>query len=312
MIEEMCAELAGLSAKLERKKKIDSMLQNLQIEENDLAQRERHLKSALSREQTDVDRLERTTATSILYSILGKKEDRLDKEQQEAYAARLKYDAVVRQLDDCRIRIDELCREKDSLSDCDGRYKEVFAKLQELLREDSTYAKRLCALERRLGETVSQLKELDEAISAGSAAMRQIDSIENNLGSANSWGTWDLLGGGLISDLAKHSHLNEAQDGVEHLQVLLNRFHAELADIRIDTKMGNINIEGFLRFADYFFDGLIADWSVLSHIHASQESVHNVKVQVADALSKLSAIKTARTAEKADVEKQIAALVTSV
>ena len=309
MIEDMRAQLAGLSAKLERGKKIDAMLESLQREQRNLAQSEQFLKTVLFREKADVERLERTTATSIIYAMLGKKDEKLDKEQQEAYAAKLKYDAAARQLDDCKMRIDELRREKESLSDCREQYDTVFAGLQALLRDDPAYADRLCALERQRGEVQNQLRELDEAISAGDAAMWQVRSIEDSLGSAEGWGTWDLLGGGLISDLAKHSHLDDAQAGAEHLQVLLSRFHTELADVYINPQMGAVNVDGFLRFADYFFDGLIADWSVLSRIHESQESVTRVRQQVGDALSKLHTLKAVRAGEKAAVEKQIAELV---
>ncbi|MGE4484194.1 MAG: hypothetical protein AB7C97_03650 [Oscillospiraceae bacterium] len=309
MIEDMRAQLAALSAKLERMKKVDSMLENLQREEQNLAQSEKFLKTVLSKEEADVGRLERTTAASVIYSMLGKRDAKLDKEQQEAYAARLKYDSAARQLDDCKMRMDELRRERESLADCRDQYDKVFAGLQELLRENPDYAERLCALERQRGEAQSQLKELDEAISAGDAAMWQVNSIENSLGSAEGWGTWDLLGGGLISDLAKHSHLDDAQAGAEHLQILLSRFQTELADVYINPQLGAVNVEGFLRFADYFFDGLIADWSVLSHIHDSQASVARVKQQVGDALSKLHTLKSVRAGDKAAVEKQIAELV---
>ena len=217
MIEKMRAELAELSAGLQRGRKIDAMLQSLQEEEQSLARRGQELKAILSKEEADVERLEKTTASSILYAILGKKDDKLDEEQREAYAARLKYDAAVRQLDDCKARIDRLRREKSTFADCAGRYDRVFSDLRELLRKDPAYAERLCALERQRGEITGQLKELEEAIRAGGDAMRQIDGIESSLGSAEGWGTWDLLGGGLISDLAKHSHLDEAQAGAERL-----------------------------------------------------------------------------------------------
>jgi hypothetical protein len=310
MIEELRAELAGLSTQMERGKKIDSMLQSLKNEEWELAQHERDLKAVLSKEEDDVGRLERTTAASLLYSFLGMKFERLEKEQQEAYAAKLKYGAAVRQLDDCRARMAELRTERDSFSGCAGQYERAFSKLKELLREEPSHAERLCAMERLRGEAAGQLRELDEAISAGNAAMAQIGSIENCLGSAERWGTWDLIGGGLISDMAKHSKLDEAQAGAEQLQVLLSRFHTELADVRIDAQMGALNIGGFLRFSDYFFDGLIADWTVLSRIRDSLASVHRVKRQVDGVLTKLHALKAARAAEKADVEKRIAELVT--
>lgn len=49
-----------------------------------------------------------------------------------------------------------------------------------------------------------------------------------------------------------------------------------------------VNIDGFLRLADYFFDGLFADWTVLDQISRSQEQVKNTKRQLEGVLSKLN------------------------
>jgi hypothetical protein len=140
--------------------------------------------------------------------------------------------------------------------------------------------------------------------------MRQIGAIEDSLKSAEGWGTWDLFGGGLISDMAKHSHLDTAQANAEQLQILLRRFKAEMADVYVDASLGAVNIDGFLRFADFFFDGLIADWTVLRRIRDSQNSVSRIKQQVNDALWKLSRLKTTRDEEKAALDDQITELVT--
>lgn len=310
-IDELRADLAGLSDKMERKKKIETMLTSLQNKERELSRHVQSLGAALAKENADVERLEKTTVTSILYSMLGKIDEKLSREQQEAFAAKLKYDAAARQLDDCRAQMNELCRERDSLSGCAGQHNRVFGELMEQLRADPAYAERLCSLEQRRGMADRQLKELEEAVAAGNAAMCQIESVQSSLGSAESWGTWDLLGGGLISDMAKHSHLDNAQDAAEELQILLSRFHTELADVAVNPNFGAVNVDGFLRFADYFFDGLFADWSVLSRIHDSQESIQQIRRQVKDALEKLSGLKAARIAEKDAIEKQIADMVTN-
>ena len=60
------------------------------------------------------------------------------------------------------------------------------------------------------------------------------------------------------------------------------------------------------------FDRLIADWTVLSRIHKSRESVSRVRSQVSDALSRLRFIRAARENEKAALEKELAALVRGV
>ena len=121
----------------------------------------------------------------------------------------------------------------------------------------------------------------------------------------------DMLGGGLLTDLAKHSHMDEAQAGAEHLQVLLSRFKTELADVHITVQTGQVNVDGILRFADFFFDGLIADWTVLSRIHDSQASVSQVEEQVSSALSRLESLRRSRETEKARNEQDLEVLVQS-
>lgn len=310
MLEELRARLNGLSEKIERTKKIDAMLKALQSRESELRKREHDIKSILVREEKDVDRLERTTATSLFYSLFGQRTERLNKEQMEAYAAKLKYDAAVRQLDDCRAQMADLQAEKQSNAGCDGEYRQVFAELRSRLSEDPSSFEKLGALERQRGGAAAQIKELNEALDAGYAVMAQIHTIEDSLRSAENWGTWDLLGGGLLSDIEKHSKLDEAQEQAEQLQLLLSRFHAELADIRIDGQMAALNINGFQRFADFFFDGLIADWSALTHIHESQDSVLRVKRQVSEVLEKLTAMKAGQSAANVALEQEISDLVT--
>ena len=57
-------------------------------------------------------------------------------------------------------------------------------------------------LEKELGYITNQIREVSEATAAGRSARESADSILTSLGSAESWGTWDLFGGGMISDFA--------------------------------------------------------------------------------------------------------------
>ena len=102
-------------------------------------------------------------------------------------------------------------------------------------------------------------KELLEAIAAGSDALNTVNVILDELGDAEVWATWDMFGGGMISDLAKHSHLDSAQHNVSLLQSQLRRFRTELADVGSAADGMQVSIDGFMRFANYFFDGFFAD-----------------------------------------------------
>jgi hypothetical protein len=120
---------------------------------------------------------------------------------------------------------------------------------------------------------------------------------------------WDMLGGGLISDLAKHSHIDNAKYEAEQAQKLLRRFRSELADIRISDDI-HIETGGFAKFADFFFDGLIADWFMQSKIQNSHESVSQVRSQVRSVLNKLSSLESQESSRIRKAETEIKELIT--
>ena len=155
------------------------------------------------------------------------------------------------------------------------------------------------------------IEEKKEALDAGQDALTTADQIAASLDSAEGWGTWDLLGGGLVADLAKHGHLDDAQASVEYLQSQLRRFKTELADVTIAADF-QVNIDGFLRVADYLFDGIFADWAVLDQIHASQEQVQNTRDQICRVLDYLRTMLQQTAAERADIQRKVEGLVGSV
>ena len=306
MLDKLRAELKEAQAKLARREQLRVMLTDAAAQLNEISARERTLYEQLQKENADVDVMERTTVTSVFYTLLGKKEKKLEKEQREAQAAKLAYQAVTRELADCRDRIDTMTRERDVLTEYIERCVALREQIREALRGDPATAEQILALERELTENRTQLREIDEAIDAGQEAMEQIGRIESSLSSAENWGTFDLFAkGGIISSMAKHSALDEAQVGAEQLQIALSRFRTELADVRIDGEMGQLNMDGFLRFADWFFDGLLVDWTVLSRIHDSQASVSHVKEQVNEALTKLDELRRVRVDKQGELEERM-------
>ena len=134
------------------------------------------------------------------------------------------------------------------------------------------------------------------------------DGIADSLDSASGWATWDLLGGGLLADIAKHSHMNDAQRGVEQLQMALRHFRTELADVKIDDDL-DFRMDGFSSFGDWFLDGLIFDWMAMDHISKSSEQIQNTQNQIRMALSKLQDLQDALEAELRVVQAQLDELV---
>ena len=63
-----------------------------------MAGRIKKLEKASRAEQADVDRLERGSLAAFFYQMIGRREEQLDKEREEACAARVRYDAAAREL----------------------------------------------------------------------------------------------------------------------------------------------------------------------------------------------------------------------
>ena len=70
-----------------------------------------------------------------------------------------------------------------------------------------------------------------------------------------------------------------------------------------------VNVDGFLRFADYFFDGLFADWAVMDKISQSQSQVQSTKSQIDSVLSRLNSMMSAAEREQAQTKSKLDALV---
>lgn len=119
-----------------------------------------------------------------------------------------------------------------------------------------------------------QQKEIREAMQAGQEALQLLNQAKERLNSAGNWGLVDLFGGGLISTFVKHSRMNEAENLVQQARNALKRFQRELMDVDHVSEF-HIETGDFIAFADYFFDGLIADWLVQSRINEAKKQVDN-------------------------------------
>ena len=302
-------KLQQLQEQMARSKQLEAMIKELRNQRDSLTAQVRELESIKLEEQADVDRLEGRSLAAFFYNVIGKMDEQLDKERQEAYAARVKYDAAARELEGVEADLRRYESELSALRGCEHRYDEVLKEKADAIKAaGGSNGEEILKLEERNAFLESQKKELQEAISAGNAALSTTQQVLSSLDSAEGWGTWDLFGGGLVADLAKHSHLDEAQGAIEQLQSQLRRFKTELADVTIQTDM-QVNVDGFLRFADYFFDGLFADRAVLDKINQSQSQVQNTKSQIASVLSRLDSMMRTLEQEQVQIKSKLDTLV---
>ena len=73
-------------------------------------------------EQADVDRLEGRSLAAFFYNVVGKMDEKLTQERQEAYAARVRYDAAARELAGSEEDLARCHAELEELDGCEERY----------------------------------------------------------------------------------------------------------------------------------------------------------------------------------------------
>ena len=114
----------------------------------------------------------------------------------------------------------------------------------------------------------------------------------------------------MFTHFEKHGHLDSAQSSVEYLQAQLSRFNAELADVQISAEL-NVKIDGFMRFADYFFDGIFADLAVGDRIDEGIRRINNVKNEITRAINRLEEMLVNAERRERDAKEKIKAIVES-
>lgn len=124
-------------------------------------------------------------------------------------------------------------------------------------------------------------REIQEAISAADDALYHLESARKYLGSAGNWGLLDIFGGGMITGLLKHSKMGNAEREVQEAKYALQKFSKELRDV---SGYSSIHINDFLTFADFIFDGFLADVLV-------QSKISEAKRQCDDAIRQVTAIR---------------------
>ncbi len=130
---------------------------------------------------------------------------------------------------------------------------------------------------------VDMAREVREARAAGIRALNSLRKAEKHLDSARTWGIFDLLGGGLITSLVKHSKLDDARNDIEQARYDLEDFCEELQDVDLP----DVHIDELLTFADFFFDGFLADFMVQRRINEARDQLERASRQVEDILRQL-------------------------
>lgn len=304
MYSEVNNQIYELKEKIRIKEKLET-LRNLATTELDKKLHNKNqLLKILEKEEKDVIKLESTGISSLFLSLIGKKEDKLDMEREEYLTAKLRYEECVESIRELEAEIQYANIELKKYHSANEDYvKAIKEKRQIILKEDSIDSIRLKEGLEAVNAIKLDIKEIKEAIDAGEKTNSSLQKMKEHLNTAKGWGMWDMMGGGLISNIAKHSAIEKANQVAHNTQSYLKNFEKELSDVNNFTDV-RVNLSGFATFADFFFDGFFVDWFIQSKINDSISNVDNAYNKINDILSDLGRELTALEQKLADNERE--------
>ena len=172
------------------------------------------------------------------------------------------------------------------MDDCEKRYSELLDTKVALVNiyGSEEEKNKILKIEEELDCRLKEIKEIEESIDVGQDLYDEIKCAKELLESAKTWSTIDLLGGDIISSMAKHEKIDNAQKHFSKISTLLTRFNEELRDVNISS----LNFSGMTKGMDIFFDNIFTDISVNSKINNYYNDICNLQRKVYDILADLN------------------------
>lgn len=301
-------ELSLLQAQLDYKKRLVMVLKELYDQQRPLVARVARLEKQMRSEQKDLKRLEGRSLAAFFYYVTGRIDEKRDLERREAYAVRVKYDAARRELDAIEQDIEATKEDLADLADCEKRYADALeAKRQALESTGTAVSEALLEKERELSNLRSQETELDEAITAGTAALRTANDVIVSLKHTADWS--NIVGGkGFLADMAKHETLDDAQRHAEELQVQLQQFNREVADLDCRQELQG-SMENLLKFSQVFLESLLSGDAAQEQIRDAISQVDHTRDHILGILrqlqTRLEAVRHNQVKAKQEVDAMI-------
>ncbi len=136
---------------------------------------------------------------------------------------------------------------------------------------------------------MGDITQVNQALILTDQLISELDQAERQLSSARNWGFLDVLGGGFIVDLIKHSKLSNAKVSMDRVNYLLQELKRVLGGISMAGDY-SMNVGGFETFADFFFDSGIVDVYMTAKIMSSLNEVRNLKNRCYELKNRLQSI----------------------
>ena len=234
-------------------------------------------------EEKDVERLERLSLTRVLAVLHGSSRDVLAREKAEAEAARYRVAQAQQHLDAVRAELSSMGERQARLAGAPQAYADALAAKEHYLTDSADpRGARLLALAEERGQRTAELGELRRASGDAGAAAQALAEVQDRLGTAASWSTFDTYSDyGVVANAMKHARIDQAAQAARTADQRLAALRADLAELGgYQPTAPRLEIGAGVRIADIFLNNIFTDLTVGGKISEAQENVGRSVQQV--------------------------------
>ena len=291
------AKLIELSRKIQRKGELEAILKELRDNIAQLEPEVRKLMTQMYIEQEDVEKLEGNGIKAFFTALSGKKTEKLEKEREEAYDAKKKYDAANFQLETMKNDLKRYIDEYNEVRYLEPEYEKAIKEKIEYIKEmKSPAAKQIAELDKQIEEMMKKNNELRHLRTLANRAIGTAEHMKTVLTQVKKLNTKDMLGMEMASS-GQHV-AREKHELMSQAETLNNNLFAELYDLEKQTRgvavKNNISIRttkvGYIM--DWQFDNFSQDLDTMISVNKALKNldpvIEAVKEFVAPIVEKLS------------------------
>ncbi len=242
-------------------------------------------------EQHEVARLEHMSLTRVLASLHGSRDDALARERAEADAARYRVAEAESRLAALQGELAAADDRRRQLAGAPDAYADALtAKERYLTEANDPRGATLLKLADERGRLTAEVSAMHDAQQLAASADQALAQVQDRLGSASSWSTYDTyFGGGMIGNAVKHERMDEAAQAAAEADRRLAALRTELVDVgNMEPTAPQLVVSSGLRFTDIFFNNIFTDLAVGHQIRQAQDNVDRSVRLVGDVQARLT------------------------
>jgi hypothetical protein len=222
-------------------------------------------------DQHQVRSLDGMTLTHVMAALHGSREDKLAGAKAEADKAAFQAAELARQVQAIETDLQSAQDQARSLAGAPDQYERALAAKEALLEQSGDpSAHELLSLADERGRLTGELTEIADAERTAQAALAALGDVQNALGSASGWNTFDEFGGGMLASMEKHSQLDHAANLAAEADRQLATLRTELTTV--GQLAPQLAVGSGTRFVDICFNSIFTDMAFSSHIRQAGQN----------------------------------------